>query len=737
MYQRFAKLFFIIGALLVLIFPASADELNPSTTMVVQSGCYIYQAPKAVTANRAGYISFGQEVAVCANDDTWATIDYNGETCYVLTKNLSYPSKTVIKNRVLVSPGPYPCSSTSALSYVFYGTNVQVLDSAYSSKGVEYVCCLIDAVKDSGGNIVREEQFIGYINAAYLEESSVPMVISRGTSLYATAFSKSSSDDEKTPVGYITMGEEVELLIKNKTWSKIRYGGKSYYVSTNCVEPVTLQIMVNRAMQTVDAKPGSGYQHYAYWNSEITVLNTYESDTYGTYYYCKIGGDYGFIRQYSSSGLQYVGHNTTSYINTATQLYAIASDEAHSLVTLTAGTPVTVEYTNDTWARVSFGGTTGYVLCSKLSNATALVNGKTYTTAYQLYKGKNGSKLSGQEVDILAWNNKYRYAYIRTGNGEERWCKLTSLDREYQYETVYTSRSSVTLHTNASNDSDVIKIPYMTKLTRTASYPSTGGAWENFLLDQVSYYVWVPDGETFFTTTPSDYEYGTDTVFQQRAVSLAVTIANDWDTEYAHGQSSGQPNEKGVYGFDCSGFASYVLNQAVTPEIPVYRLSSRISTLYNTDCIYNEGFPGAFSAETVCSGQLDKRVLLPGDILFFSIDEPLDHCGIYLGDGEFAHATATWNDVCIMPLDEFYTETFVCARRYLPDAFSPAEVLMYTTSGRTNVYAEKSSEDQPAGTLPRGSEVTLLYTDCGNWGYVRYDSDKYGYILLKYLTQQP
>jgi cell wall-associated NlpC family hydrolase len=66
---------------------------------------------------------------------------------------------------------------------------------------------------------------------------------------------------------------------------------------------------------------------------------------------------------------------------------------------------------------------------------------------------------------------------------------------------------------------------------------------------------------------------------------------------------------------------------------------------------------------------IDKRDLLPGDLVFFNNPEEspefITHVGLYIGGGRFLHASVA-NGVCIRSLETgYYAEHFVCARRLL------------------------------------------------------------------------
>jgi len=737
--KRLVKYGCFLLLIIFLLLPAGkvhAETATSDLTMVVSSSCYYYTKQSATTAARADYLSFGEEVEVKELGTKWSEIKVDGTPYYILSKNIDYLSDTVIKNRVMVSPGAYACSSSSTLGYVFYGTEVDVLGEATSKSGVTYVHCLISAVYESDGSIVKAENVEGYINASYLNETATPKVVNYGTYLY---------DADKSKQDRITAGEEVSVLMENATWSKVRYDGSEYYMYTKYLDDKVLYITANRVIQTVDAKPGSGTLHYVYWNTPITVINTYESDTYGTYYYCKISGDYGFIREYSTSGIQYAGYNMSMTITGNTSMYEKADSSSEILQTLNLDDVVTVEYISESWVRVNYDGQTGYVSSGKLEYVTRTADGSYYTTGYRLYQAvKKGADtatgvMDSETVSLIAQNDKYGFSYIQTSSGDCYWIASSSLTESEETGVYYVSSPGATLHVSSESSSDTISVPYMTELTVVGEIVDRG--WTKVLYDGETYYLWQDSGVSVLTDTKSSYSYTGNSSYQQAVIDMALDILNNWSTVYAHGQSDGVANDDGTYGFDCSGFASYVLDSVMSQTVPTYNVSADLETLYNTSGIYNEGYSGEFSASEV---NLDD--LQPGDVLFFNLSEESEdetetseynHCGIYLGNGEFIHCSHSWGGgVRIMPLSEMYEEGLVAIRRYLPDSVTAADITLYSTSQKTYVYETNDSGESPVATLGAGEAVTLKFTDNGNWAYVEYDSDKYGFILIKYLTEE-
>ncbi|SDF33082.1 C40 family peptidase [Sporolituus thermophilus] len=97
-------------------------------------------------------------------------------------------------------------------------------------------------------------------------------------------------------------------------------------------------------------------------------------------------------------------------------------------------------------------------------------------------------------------------------------------------------------------------------------------------------------------------------------------------------------------GFDCSGFTQYVLKQ------------------------HGIAIPRTAAEQFAAGMPVDKANLKIGDLVFFTTYKPgASHVGFYMGDGKFIHASSVANKVTISALDEqYYTERYIGARRYLP-----------------------------------------------------------------------
>lgn len=294
----------------------------------------------------------------------------------------------------------------------------------------------------------------------------------------------------------------------------------------------------------------------------------------------------------------------------------------------------------------------------------------------------------------------------------------------------YVLKPTVRLYKSPSSSSSYITILYMTEVEIGKAVTSgNAGRWYNVYYQNQLYYVWLTSDSGKFTTEKSSFTYEGNTKYQQEVIDLAVDICLNWDTVYAHNQSDGVKNADGTYGFDCSGFASYVLNTVMQKKIPTYRLTSNISKLCSLDAIYNEGYTGEFSAKTIA-----KKNLQPGDIIFFSQKSKNDHCGIYLGNGEFVHSTKSVNGVSIMPLSDSYLEDLSVIRRYLPKTVSAANAVEEIKSG-CKMYSKRNDDSSVLCTLKKGTKVTVLYTGNSdpsyNMAYVKKSDGTKGFVYTK------
>lgn len=305
----------------------------------------------------------------------------------------------------------------------------------------------------------------------------------------------------------------------------------------------------------------------------------------------------------------------------------------------------------------------------------------------------------------------------------------------------YVSVPKVKLHTHPDSESPEISLRYMdeVKLGQAVITRETGTWYRVYHQDTLYYMLMQPDTMDL-TSDKSQFRYTPQTTLQKNVLDLALDICNNRNTTYVPG-GAGEVNADGAYQFDCSGLVTYILNNAMQPSIPTYRLSASMSRLAQTDVVYNAGFPGEFRAIDV-----PLEEIRTGDVLFFrsQLDlvpsEEMGHCSIYLGNNEFIHCTSVWEDaVCIMPLIGDFRDNLLAIRRFIPESPTPAETVKVINGPyrRYKIYTEKNSSSEVVATPCQGDALTVLYTNNDDWAYVRTMSNSYGWFRLEHLGISP
>ena len=96
------------------------------------------------------------------------------------------------------------------------------------------------------------------------------------------------------------------------------------------------------------------------------------------------------------------------------------------------------------------------------------------------------------------------------------------------------------------------------------------------------------------------------------------------------------------YGFDCSGYVQYVFAQA------------GISLPRTADVQYEVGIP------------ISTAELIPGDLVFFqTYTYGASHVGIYVGDGNFIHASSSYGVTISSLGSAYYSSHYIGSRRIL------------------------------------------------------------------------
>lgn len=255
---------------------------------------------------------------------------------------------------------------------------------------------------------------------------------------------------------------------------------------------------------------------------------------------------------------------------------------------------------------------------------------------------------------------------------------------------------------------EVVAVPYRTVVT---------------FVEQVSDY-WVKiqwNGETYYTgvdnlVESNMYQLPSGLTDEQRKL-LELALAQLGKPYYT---SQGDGKNHGPDSFDCSGFTAWCYRNALGIEL------SWDSRIQAADLRF----------EQVTQDQLE-----PGDIIFMNTGtaeaDVVDHVVLYLGNGEFIHASSSWGMVTIMPLTGKYKESasnggfYLGAIRIL-SASPELEPLGQVTVGRlkAKLYTAPSYDSTVVAELTGGTVCASYGTigDTGSaWTYV-FVQGKYGYL---------
>ncbi|MDO4563274.1 MAG: NlpC/P60 family protein [Clostridia bacterium] len=178
----------------------------------------------------------------------------------------------------------------------------------------------------------------------------------------------------------------------------------------------------------------------------------------------------------------------------------------------------------------------------------------------------------------------------------------------------YVTADVLNIRSGASLDADVVaKAYYGAKVTILSSYDG----W---------HYVRLENGtEGHASLLYISYDAPSPVSSGSLGASVAEAAKNYLGCKYVYGG-------EGASTFDCSGFTMFMMKK------------------------YGVSLPHSASAQSACGVGIAKSDLAVGDLVFFATlgKTSINHVGIYIGDGNFIHASSGKGSVVISDLSEGY-----------------------------------------------------------------------------------
>lgn len=307
-----------------------------------------------------------------------------------------------------------------------------------------------------------------------------------------------------------------------------------------------------------------------------------------------------------------------SIIKVKSKLRLIPSINANIIENIEANEEITIISKTNKWAFIDYKDVTGWVPLNNIGQSTS---------AEQIKEGTPSEVPEENKED----NND-------TSNAENTETKDTSVIYE-KTSTKYVNTTSVYVREKASTDSKII-----TTLIKNTDVIVTGeeNDWYKVKYDTMTGYIrkdLLSDSKQEATSRSSLPRETTETETTSMGQEIVDYAKQYLGYPYVYGGS-------GSSSFDCSGFTMYVYKK------------------------FGYSLSHSATAQSKCGEYVAKEDLQAGDLVFFLDYETMDgigHCGIYIGDGNFIHASSG-TGYCVKIstlLSGSYNKRYATARRII------------------------------------------------------------------------
>lgn len=423
---------------------------------------------------------------------------------------------------------------------------------------------------------------------------------------------RSKASTDSSVVKLLNMDDELEILSEEENWYKVKVGDNEGYVSKDYVKLGKTSTETNNTTPTDNANNNKNNSGSNTTGGSTESTNT-KPDTSNT-----------------------VTPNSTLKLEKDVTIKILPLINANNLGTAKAGDEVTVITIANNWIFIETSEIAGWIV--KDSSVGQVTNSDDKNTGSNT--DNNSDTSNSDDKDEEPTDTK-----TNTDNKDD----TISSDTNYTKTTKYINASSVYVRKEPSTSAEIV-----TTLIRNTDVTVVGesGDWYKVTYKDYSGYIYkelLSDKKTEETNRSSANRESATTVSSITTETTAEETSKGQEiVEYAK-QYLGCPYVYGGSGdksFDCSGFTMYVYKKFG------YTLSH------------------SAIAQSKVGTYVAKEDLQAGDLVFFLDYETMDgigHCGIYIGNGEFIHASSG-SGYCVKIsnlLTGSYNKRYATARRLI------------------------------------------------------------------------
>ena len=414
---------------------------------------------------------------------------------------------------------------------------------------------------------------------------------------------RSEASTSSAVVALLNSGDKLDIISETGNWYKVKYNGKEGYVSKDYVKVSSTGSTGTTNSNTNSETTGS--------SNNTTGTTTPSGTTTG---------------ETANGGASNVDVNSTIKLEKDTTVKILPLINSNTISTVSSGTEVTVISKTNRWIFIQTDEIAGWIVntdeISKIQNSNTSNNTKNNTNNEDNNNdSKNSNDSKQEEKNSNSGSNDSNED--NQDNNEDDSKNQTSSDTKYsQTSTKYINVSSAYVRSKPSKDGEIV-----TSLIKNTDVTVTGenGDWYKIKFNNYEGYIFkelLSDSKLEETNRSTVDRYSETNTSNEETESESQTSAlGEQIVAYAK-QYLGCPYVYGAAGsssFDCSGFTMYVYKHFG------YELSH------------------SATAQSKKGTYVAKEDLMPGDLVFFLDYETMDgigHCGIYIGDGNFIHASS-------------------------------------------------------------------------------------------------